>query len=103
MTAVICSNDLIAVRALHVLRQLGRGVPQDLSVTGFDDISWAAMGVEAVTFLQKRIADRIRRYRHLRLRVKLVERESVARVTASVQNVATEEDQLLPVSVTMHE
>lgn len=97
MTAVICSNDLIAVRALPVLRQLGRNVPEDLSVTGFDDIFWAAivtpplttvrqpfaaMGVEAVTLLQKRIADRKRRYRHLKLRVKLVERESVARVTA---------------------
>jgi LacI family transcriptional regulator len=117
ITALICSNDLIAVRALHVLRQLGRNVPEDLSVTGFDDISWAAivtpplttvrqpfmaMGVQAVTLLQKRIADRKRRYRHLKLRVKLVERESVAGIAGSLQNPVTAEDPLLPVPAGMH-
>jgi LacI family transcriptional regulator len=117
MTAVICSNDLIAVHALHVLRRLGRDVPGDLSVTGFDDISWAAivtpplttvrqpfaaMGVEAVTLLRKRIADRKRRYRHLKLRMTLVERESVAEVSGSAQDVVSAGDQQLPVAAAMH-
>lgn len=37
-TALICSNDLLAVRAIRAAHQCGLGVPQDVSVTGFDGI-----------------------------------------------------------------
>ena len=38
---VVCANDEMAVGALSVLRQAGLRVPQDVAVTGFDDITLA--------------------------------------------------------------
>ena len=37
-TAVTCYNDLIAIGVCRALRELGLGVPDDVSVIGFDDI-----------------------------------------------------------------
>jgi LacI family transcriptional regulator len=37
-TAIICVNDLMAVGALRELRERGLRVPEDISVTGFDNI-----------------------------------------------------------------
>ena len=41
VTALICYNDLTAVGALRGARALGRSVPADLSIIGFDDIELA--------------------------------------------------------------
>jgi DNA-binding LacI/PurR family transcriptional regulator len=40
-TALVCVNDLMAVGALRELRARGLRVPEDVSVTGFDDIQLA--------------------------------------------------------------
>lgn len=40
-TAVICGNDVLAVGALQMARELGLAVPGDISITGFDDIELA--------------------------------------------------------------
>src|SRR5207244_9569449 len=40
-TAVITSNDLTAIGALGVIHQAGLRVPDDISLIGFDDISFA--------------------------------------------------------------
>jgi LacI family transcriptional regulator len=37
-TAVVCINDAVAVGVLHAAQQMGLGVPEDLSVTGFDGL-----------------------------------------------------------------
>ena len=37
-TALVCVNDLMAMGALRELRERGLRVPQDISVTGFDNI-----------------------------------------------------------------
>ncbi|PLC49679.1 LacI family transcriptional regulator [Pollutimonas subterranea] len=37
-TALVCSNDLIAIRALRAAHECGLRVPADLSITGFDGI-----------------------------------------------------------------
>lgn len=44
-TAVICSNDYIAIGIMRGLRQIGLDVPGDVSVTGCDGI-WAAQLAE---------------------------------------------------------
>ncbi|KQM97711.1 LacI family DNA-binding transcriptional regulator [Sphingomonas sp. Leaf25] len=41
-TAIFSSNDEMAAGALHVARQRGLEVPQDLSIIGFDDTSIAS-------------------------------------------------------------
>jgi LacI family transcriptional regulator len=40
-TAVICGNDVLAVGAIRRAQQIGLRVPQDVSITGFDDIELA--------------------------------------------------------------
>jgi LacI family transcriptional regulator len=40
-TALVCFNDLTALGAISRLRDLGLRVPDDISVTGFDDIAMA--------------------------------------------------------------
>ncbi|MFH8982525.1 LacI family DNA-binding transcriptional regulator [Streptomyces varsoviensis] len=40
-TALVCDDDLIAAGACKAARRLGLRVPDDLSITGFDDLSLA--------------------------------------------------------------
>ncbi len=42
-TLVMCGNDVLAAGALMAARDLGLRVPQDLSITGFDDIELAKL------------------------------------------------------------
>jgi DNA-binding LacI/PurR family transcriptional regulator len=42
-TAILAANDLMAMGALSELRKAGLRVPEDISVIGFDDISFAAL------------------------------------------------------------
>ncbi|MFB3895278.1 MAG: GntR family transcriptional regulator [bacterium] len=37
-TAVIAANDIMAIAALTTLQKMGRNVPEDVSIIGFDDI-----------------------------------------------------------------
>lgn len=37
-TALICFSDLFAMQAISILNELGKKVPEDVSVIGFDDI-----------------------------------------------------------------
>lgn len=49
LTALFCYNDLVAVGALHACADLGRHVPNDLAVVGFDDILLAALVTPPLT------------------------------------------------------
>ncbi|MBM6550903.1 LacI family DNA-binding transcriptional regulator [Marinomonas ostreistagni] len=40
-TAVVCANDEIAMGAIQGFKDAGLRIPEDISVTGFDDISFA--------------------------------------------------------------
>ena len=48
-TAVVCVNDRMAIGVLKELREHGIRVPEDTSVTGFDDISYAEFVTPALT------------------------------------------------------
>ena len=48
-TVIICVNDLMAVGALKELRDRGIRVPQDVSVTGFDNIKLSEFCCPALT------------------------------------------------------
>ena len=41
VTAVFCASDRMAVGLLHAAQRHGIAVPDDLSVVGFDDLTWA--------------------------------------------------------------
>jgi LacI family transcriptional regulator len=49
VTALFCYNDLIAVGVLQACTKLGRKVPTDLSVVGFDDIILAPLVTPSLT------------------------------------------------------
>ncbi len=38
-TALVCSNDLLAMRAMRAAHERGLNVPRDISITGFDGIN----------------------------------------------------------------
>ena len=48
-TAIICVNDIMAVGALRELRERGIRVPQDMSVTGFDNVKLSEFSYPALT------------------------------------------------------
>jgi DNA-binding LacI/PurR family transcriptional regulator len=48
-TALVCVNDVMAVGALRELRRRGRRVPDDVSVTGFDNVTLAQFAVPSLT------------------------------------------------------
>jgi DNA-binding LacI/PurR family transcriptional regulator len=56
-TAAMTSTDLVAVGVLHAAYSLGRSVPDELSVVGFDDLLLAAHTVPALTTLRMPIAE----------------------------------------------
>lgn len=48
-TAIVCGNDVLATGAIVRARQSGIAVPQDVSVTGFDDIDLATAVYPSLT------------------------------------------------------
>lgn len=99
VSAVICGNDLIALGVIRHLLDAGARVPDDIAVTGFDDISWASLcepslttvrqpfislGQEAVSVLRARIGGGQGVRRRIQLDMDLVERASSRRLTSMV-------------------
>lgn len=41
-TAVVCYNDMMAIGAIQAIQQAGLRVPDDISITGFDNVELAA-------------------------------------------------------------
>jgi DNA-binding LacI/PurR family transcriptional regulator len=52
VTGLCAVNDSMALGAIRAARSLGRQVPNDLSVIGFDDITWAALNDPPLTTMQ---------------------------------------------------
>ena len=57
LDAVFASNDLMAVGALHVLRESGRRVPEDVAVIGFDDSSAASSARPRLTTVRQPVEE----------------------------------------------
>lgn len=93
-TAVICGNDVLAVGAIQQAQAMGMSVPNDISVTGFDDIELARivspplttvhvphreMGKKAATALINMIEGNSKSV-SIKLKSWLIERESLKSV-----------------------
>ena len=91
-TLIVAGNDLIAINAVRFLTQHGVRVPDDVSIVGFDDISWArivtpglttiaqplpAIGTRAVALLQEGMSGAALANEPTVFDVALVERDSV--------------------------
>jgi LacI family transcriptional regulator len=91
LDAVLVANDRMALGAMHVIRSRGLRIPDDVAVTGFDDIEDAAwfappltsvrqplteMGRLAVRTLLSEVRDRSVRPTTMPLQAELVVRES---------------------------
>ena len=50
-TAIICVNDFMALGVLHELRESGLRVPEDIALTGFDNIKLAEFSWPSLTTL----------------------------------------------------
>jgi LacI family transcriptional regulator len=48
-TAIVCSNDMTAIGALHAASRLGLKIPEDVSLVGFDDIGIAKFMLPPLT------------------------------------------------------
>ena len=59
-TAIMTSTDSLAMGVLHEAHSLGRVVPRDLSVVGFDDILFAGHTIPALTTLRMPTAEIVR-------------------------------------------
>lgn len=90
-TAIVSGNDLMAIGALRELKNAGLRAPQDISVIGFDDISFASLadpplttiliprseiGENAVEALIRTIQDADNLGREFKVSAQLVVRES---------------------------
>ena len=94
MTAIFCANDEMALGAVRAARGVGKRVPEDVSVIGFDDAPLAryfdpplttvaqpamAMGEEAMRLLLEIISDPTTPPRRRVLTTQLIVRASTAR------------------------
>ncbi|MEH6434506.1 LacI family DNA-binding transcriptional regulator [Massilia sp. DD77] len=94
-TALFCANDLMAVGALEAARKLGREVPEQVSIVGYDDQDLARyttpplttvllpnyeMGRWAVQALVDQTRASVVRRTSIKMDCPLVERESVAKI-----------------------
>ena len=94
-TAVVCANDLMAIGAMEELKDAGFRIPEDISITGFDDIPMARyvepklttvaqpcyqMGEMATELLIKLIEGKPVKNAVITLKPELIVRDSVKRV-----------------------
>lgn len=58
ITAVFCASDTIAMGALLAARKMGREVPGDISVVGFDDLTFAEYTYPPLTTIRQPIFEK---------------------------------------------
>jgi len=99
-TAIICSSDTVAMGVMSVLSERGIRVPDQVSVTGFDDVMLSQLTAPPLTTLHQPVADMIRlaldmiiagkrEAKIVRLPLKLILRASTAHTLATHSGLGT--------------
>lgn len=57
LDSVVCISDVMALATLSTLQELGRRVPKDIAVVGYDDISLASYSSPQLTTVHQNIRD----------------------------------------------
>lgn len=57
ITAIVCLNDRMAIGVLAQLQAIGKRVPDDISVIGYDNISLAAVSQPPLTTIDQKATD----------------------------------------------
>jgi DNA-binding LacI/PurR family transcriptional regulator len=55
VTAIVCASDLLALGAVRAIRRAGRAVPDDVSMTGFDDSTFMSLTDPPLTTVRQPI------------------------------------------------
>jgi len=91
ITAIICGNDILAIGAIHGAQERGLKVPEDLSITGFDNIEILPflkpsittinspsrrMGEKAADYILQQIKDKTNNVERIELEAELIVRET---------------------------
>jgi len=91
-TALFAFNDIIALGAMKAMNEKGIKIPEDVSIIGFDDITFSALANPALTTIKvqtvemgkiavNRLIDKIDNQINLKLKIEveteLIERDSV--------------------------
>lgn len=98
LTAIFCASDLMAIGAMQGLKHIGKYVPDDISIIGFDDIIISSYCSPALTTIQQSkyemgyyaaqmLIDMLEGRNvdtHVTLHSQLVERESVRDINQNV-------------------
>lgn len=53
ITALFCASDMMAIGAMRAIRDMGRSVPEDISIVGFDNIPLSAHTSPALTTINQ--------------------------------------------------
>ena len=80
--AILCVNDMMALGVLEALKQRGISVPEDIAVTGFDDVIFSRITSTPITTVRQNLA--------------LLSKLTVEHAVKLIQDSATTEDIMIP-------
>ena len=58
LTAIVCSADILAIGIMKKIKELGYDVPKDLSIMGYDDISYANFVYPGLSTIRQDISEK---------------------------------------------
>ena len=95
ITALVCANDIIALNAYKTIKKLGKSIPEDYSIVGFDNVGLGKdaypslstfnvpreeIGDEIGQYIIRLLQDDKPQYAEITIRCDFVERNSIKKI-----------------------